>query len=507
MANSRLITHVNDTVTFSVLSRYDPGQTVVCKYTVNPQYEVQSRDYVGLYLAEDFDPSRSVANYLTWQWADIHCTSGHCAINFPARHLPEASPQFLLFAYVSRSMGVIGSSDHFQVIYFCGDPISLISCTTDNSSFVVLEKNPDHFSTPAKFSVHNSLQNSYKSENGSLCQNDHGQAENNFPTEKPVDREDILAGNATDHIQTSTLMEVTEDENNDTEGTVDLTSTAAGSKTLSENRTPAELKTTDCNLETQKIEPVDLSPLHDPDQHGGINSKDEICRLQLQLKRETEKSLEMMMVLERTTREKESLLAHISSLEGNLGKQADENAMLQRSPEKQLLALEEQIAKLMQENQHLFNKVETVQQQVKAREQDLSYAKARLYAANTKIRELEHALITERLTYEKELKRQAIDPVMLNNKETANEDLGHTLESALQKESEESDLASFIPTQERSASALVRLGIEDEVTATPEIQELELLKPDIRCPICNKSASEFADQAAFHVHVDKHFSD
>ena len=101
----------------------------------------------------------------------------------------------------------------------------------------------------------------------------------------------------------------------------------------------------------------------------------------------------MKIAVERTTKEKEALLKRISRLEGEIGRQAVEIALTQRIPEKQhdLSTLHEQIAKLTQENQNISNKVESVQSQLEAREHDLSYAKDKLRAANTKIRDLEHA--------------------------------------------------------------------------------------------------------------------
>jgi hypothetical protein len=53
---------------------------------------------------------------------------------------------------------VIGSSDPFQIVYFGGDPISIVSYTTDRSSisFVVLEKSPNELSTSTTSPIHKS---------------------------------------------------------------------------------------------------------------------------------------------------------------------------------------------------------------------------------------------------------------------------------------------------------------------------------------------------------------
>ena len=528
MADSRPINDedTKDTINFIVFPRYDPCQAIVCEYNVNPRYKVQSRDYVALYPAEDFHPSKTSSNYITWQWADIRSTSDHRTITFPARHLPQASSALLLFVYVSRSNGVIGSSDTFQIIHSCGDPISIVSYTTDKSSFVVLDKSPSEFSTSTTSLIHKSQSTLPISHQNYEGKNDDGNSSTSELEAAEVDVEEVptscQSGRVSDHVQTSTDNitepgEVTENENNDTEGNLDMISTVAGPNARPVNKTEVVLEISSSTTETQPKKHLDLLASCASDQNG-VNTKEDIDRLQSQLIREKEKSHEMKMTVERTAKEKEALLKRINRLEGEIGKRAVENAMSQNIPEKQrdIATLHDRIAQLTQENQYLSNKVESVQKQLEAREHDLSYAKEKLRAANTRIRDLEHALITERLTYENRL--QTANPAVnaSSSEEPANNDLGHKAEeeyhTALQGECDESSdhegLASFIPTQQRSASALVRLGIEDEATTTPEIQGLaQGQSTDIRCPICDRPASSFGDQAAFHVHVNKHFSD
>ena len=536
MADSRLVPHnegAKDTIIFTVCPRYDPGQAIVCEYNVNPQYTVQSRDYVALYAVEEFQPSKTVFNYMTWQWADIRGTADHRAINFPARHLPQASSTFLLFVYISRSNGVIGSSDSFQIIHSCGDPLSIVSYTTDKSSFVVLEKSPSDFSTSTTSLIRNS-QTTFPSSHQSAIiytsqnkNDDDTSSTQELQETNEVEIEEVStayqAESVSEHSQTSkgnscTVIqpEVTETENSDKISTVAGPAARPNLKYKTEVVPESNGSTTEMQGETH----VDLLASRVPDQNG-VNAKEDIDRLQSQLIREIEKSLEMKRTVERTTKEKEALLKRINHLEGEMGKRAVENAMSQHIPEKQrdVTTLHDQIAKLTQEKQYLSNEVESVQSQLEAREHDLSHVKAKVRAANTRIRDLEHALITERLTYENNLKRLLTDDSSVttsSNEAPTNNDLGHTAEeeyhSALQGECDESSdhegLASFIPTQQRSASALVRLGIEDEATATPERQGLvQGQSTDIRCPICNKPALSFRDQAAFHVHVNEHFLD
>ena len=264
MADSRPITHNEgnkDTVNFTVFPRYDPGQAILCEYDVNPQYTVQGRDYVALYAAEDYNPSKTLSNYLTWQWADIRSTCDHRTINFPARHLPQASSAFLLFAYVSRTNGVIGSSNTFQIIHSCGDPVSISSYTTDKSSFVVLEKSPSDFSTPTRSLIQSCFPSSHQSENGILFQSNEGKTDNNSSTQEAVEGEaEEVTERAIDRIQTSkdntsTVIQtgqVTTNDNNDTEGTLEMVSAVASPNAHSENKTGAVLEITNFTTETQE---------------------------------------------------------------------------------------------------------------------------------------------------------------------------------------------------------------------------------------------------------------
>ena len=352
MADSRLISNdegTKDTVIFTVCPRYDPGQAIVCEYNVHPQYTVQSRDYVALYAVEEFQPSKTVSNYMTWQWADIRSTSDRRTITFPARHLPQASSTFLLFAYVSISNEVIGSSA-FQIIHSCGDPVSIASYTTDKSSFVVLEKNPSDFSTSATSLIRKSQKTFPSSQpNDNASQND--QSENDDDNSSiqelqeaaEVEIEEVPTAyqdqSVSEHSQTSkdnpcTVIqpEDTENENNATEGNLDIPWTVPGPTASSRNKTEVGPEINGSTTETQGETHVDLVNSRVPDQNGG-NAKEDIDRLQSQLIREMEKSHEMKMTVERTTKEKEALLKRSYRLEGEMGKRAVENAMSQHIPE------------------------------------------------------------------------------------------------------------------------------------------------------------------------------
>jgi hypothetical protein len=222
---------------------------------------------------------------------------------------------------------------------------------------------------------------------------------------------------------------------------------------------------------------------------------------------------ELKRAVDETTKENQ---AHIHQLEGEYTIE-----MSQQIPDKELdvNTLQKQMVQLNQENQNLSKKLEYLNSDLKTKEQYLFLAIKKLWAANSRIKDLEHALITERLTYEKNHRRvltvdQAVDT--RSNDGSDDIDLGSTsgeeYNTDMQEESEEASqyegLSSFVPTQKRSPSALVRLGIdlEDETTATPEILAQQQ-STNIRCPICNKPASSFGDQAAFYAHVNNHFPD
>jgi DNA repair exonuclease SbcCD ATPase subunit len=253
---------------------------------------------------------------------------------------------------------------------------------------------------------------------------------------------------------------------------------------------------------------------------NGSDEKEDSSSVKFRLIREKNKSLEMKMAVEAALRKKEKLIERISKMEGEMGKKAVENAMshVQHIPEEQrgLTTLHNQLERLTQENHYLFNEVSSVQSKLEAREQDLTRAKNKLHTANAKIKDLERALITERLTYEKNLKKPltANSAVNTNSDEVpeSNGTVEEEYHTALQGECDESpehdELDSFIPTQDRSASALVRLGIEGEAVDTLEGQRaVQGQSIDIRCPICNEPALSFRDQAKFHVHVSEHFAD
>lgn len=514
MADSLLDTKdewTRDTVIFRVCPRYDPDQAIVCEYKVHPQYIVQSRDYVALYAVEEFQPSTTLSNYMTWQWADIRISSEHRTINFPGRHLPQSSLQFLLFAYISRSNGVIGSSDAFQITHFCGDPVSFISCTTgkSSSSFVILEKSPSACTTTSLIRKSNSVVlGDHQSFVTNTTRNEKESADDNnaMQEEKGVQMEEITAVCQGERGDSSTakLIKITdkEFENNVKEAidypevisTVDTTSTISSKGTT--QGTQKIYNETEGEMHSEPCLPEGV--------HEGTKS------LQSKIEREQEKIFETLMIMDETKNENEK---RIHWLEGEMGKQAVENAMLQKSQDKQrdLTALHDQIMKLTQENQDLCNEITSVQSQLEAREHDLSHTKEKLSAANTRIRDLEHALITERLNYESNLKKPSTADSAVNTT-SSNEAVAKldpedtTLQGKCDQSSNHEDLSSFIPTQQRSASALVRLGIEDEAVATLDRQGFVQEQPtDTRCPICNKPALLFRDQAAFHVHVNGHF--
>lgn len=516
MADSLLDTKdewTRDTVIFRVCPRYDPDQAIVCEYKVHPQYIVQSRDYVALYAVEEFQPSTTLSNYMTWQWADIRISSEHRTINFPGRHLPQSSLQFLLFAYISRSNGVIGSSDAFQITHFCGDPVSFISCTTGKSSsslssFVILERSPSACTTTSLTRKSNSVVvGDHQSFVTNTTQNETENADDNNAMQegKGAQMEEITAvcqGERGDSSTAKPIKIIDKEFKNNVREAIDypeMISTVDATSTVSSKSTTQG---------TQKIYNEMEGKMH-TEQCLPEGVHEDTKSLQSEIEREKEKSLEMLMVIDETKKENEK---RINWLEGEMGKQAVENAMLQKTQDKQrdLTALHDQITKLTQENQDLCNEITSVQSQLEAREHDLSYTKEKLSAANTRIRDLEHALITERLNYESNLKKPSTADSAVNT--NSNEAVAKidpedtTLQGKCDQSSNHEGLSSFIPTQQRSASALVRLGIEDEAVATLDRQEfVQEQSTDIRCPICNKPALLFRDQAAFHVHVNGHF--
>jgi hypothetical protein len=497
------------TITFNVSPRYDPGQAIACEYQVNPTYQVQSRDYVALYSAENFHPGESYSNYITWQWADIRMTSdGHRAVTFPARHLPQASSNFLLFAYVSRSHGILGSSDHFQIFHFCGEPISIVSYTTDKSSFVVLEKCPSDVLTSVTSPMHisqNTLSNSnhaHTSE-GKNDESNSSTSESEFEDKTEVqDEKTSEKSPVSGHIPENIISNPQEmDENNVTEDILDINSEIASPIASPLN----EIKSS-TDPEPERAQ-------------NSVSAEDEIELLQSKLAGK----MEIKTTVEKTSPESEAILKPSDTLEGKQ-MQAVEMSRQISGKQPDVTALNDRIAQLTQENQYLSNKVKSVKSQLQTKEQDLSHTKGKLRAANTRIRDLEHALVTERLTYENTRKRvmkvdQAVDTNTIM--EPPNSDHSHseevyytTVQGDDEKKSSENDLASFIPTEQRSQSALVRLGIdfesEDEVTSAKKVplpDRTQKQTTDIRCPICGKPASSFRDQAAFHVHVNKHFLD
>jgi chromosome segregation ATPase len=252
---------------------------------------------------------------------------------------------------------------------------------------------------------------------------------------------------------------------------------------------------------------------------NSVSAEDEIELLQSKLAGK----MEIKTTVEKTSPESEAILKPSDTLEGKQ-MQAVEMSRQISGKQPDVTALNDRIAQLTQENQYLSNKVKSVKSQLQTKEQDLSHTKGKLRAANTRIRDLEHALVTERLTYENTRKRvmkvdQAVDTNTIM--EPPNSDHSHseeeyytTVQEEDEKSSQNEDLASFIPTEQRSQSALVRLGIdfdsEDEVTPATKVSlpdRTQEQTTDIRCPICGKPASSFRDQAAFHVHVNKHFLD
>jgi hypothetical protein len=476
-----------ETVVFTVVLRYDPGQAIVCEYKINPEYTVQSRDYVALYAADEFRADKTLSNYITWQWADIRSTSSNRTINFPARHLPEASTTFLLFAYVSRSRGVIGSSDVFQILPFCGDPISITSCTTDKSSFVVLEKNPSDFSKSQNYDSKEAEVNPFTRSHCHYLQKAGEIQIEEVLTHYQPERASERISTGTGNICTIDQPEVTVKED------------IASSENQREVTHDHEI---DCTSEIGEIQIEQLVKDTKIPNNGEFTVND-VDHLQS----------ELLCELGSTVKEKEEISQCKSQPRRDLGNQVAGEVVTHYIPEKQsyLTALHDQIAQLTQDNQYLSNEVVSGQKQLEAREQDLACTKDKLRKANSKIRDLKHALITERLSYENSLKRLlAANPAV--NSTSENKDLGHTLDQqnfrvtlkgeGCDESSGHEDPVSFIPLQKRSASALVRLGIEDEVSDRSEGES-----SDIRCPICSKPALSFRDQAAFHIHVNEHFSD
>lgn len=489
-------------VAFSINPRCEPGQDVDCHYEVLSDYTVQSRDYVAVYPAEHFQPT-ALRRYITWQWADVNTKEGHRTVIFPSRHLPRASSTYFLFAYVSWSQGVIGQSEQFQILYFSGDPVSLVSVTTEKSSFVILEKaigNADISSCGYQNDVskHADCNELLVLSEGTIRELSASTSESESGSVNPMhSHEDGILGNDPQVDQTETGPFVTNTENQENTE-VSCSSDALGCVGNNPDSQPGHqvfdhlpnVKTDqDEEIERLKSENIHLrSKVHLAEEAAeNWKSAAETCAKEVAISegriRELEKGLEKLNV-DLVDKNEKAVVSH----------QQDEDQI---------------IAAVVQENEILRRSVESLQAQLHESETALSQTQEKLRLYKSRRRDLEQALIRERLSYEVTLRNLAASedhPLAHVNGHKDPETEYHTTTEERVDQKSDDTLASLVPLSQRSASALVRLGIEDQ-QETRQVFEPVNRMSSVRCPVCSTSASTFTDEAAFSAHVNGHFPD
>ena len=107
-----LATQEVDKVTFlNVLGTYVPGETVLASYKLSENYEVNNRDWVGLFRV-GWSSNR---DYYTFEWAPAKDEEGLIrSVKFSGSKLPPDDELFYQFCYVSRSGSIKGASRPFQ---------------------------------------------------------------------------------------------------------------------------------------------------------------------------------------------------------------------------------------------------------------------------------------------------------------------------------------------------------------------------------------------------------
>ena len=106
------MSNIDKKITFlNVLGIYIPGKTVLASYKLSENYEVNNRDWVGLFRV-DCSLNR---DYYTFEWAPAKDEEGLIrSVKFSGSRLPPDDGLFYQFCYVSRSGSIKGASRPFQ---------------------------------------------------------------------------------------------------------------------------------------------------------------------------------------------------------------------------------------------------------------------------------------------------------------------------------------------------------------------------------------------------------
>ena len=132
-----------DKVTFlNVLGAYVPGETVLASYKLSENYEVNNRDWVGLFRV-GWSSNR---DYYTFEWAPAKEEEGLIrSVKFSGSRLPPDDGLFYQFCYVSRSGSIKGASRPFQfsasIRSSTADDLELIEVNEEDSLLLLRSKN------------------------------------------------------------------------------------------------------------------------------------------------------------------------------------------------------------------------------------------------------------------------------------------------------------------------------------------------------------------------------
>ena len=503
MALSRLAgekTTENFLVIFNIEGRYDPDQDIFCHYEVCPDYNVQSRDYVAVYLADQFESTR-VDRYVTWQWADVHTKERQRTVTFPARHLPKTSLTYLLFAYISGTEGVIGVSEQFHILYFSGDPVSLslISETSEKSSFDVLETTPGSASRSSNVSQYNSA--SHVDSNNILAlsegKNQRLGTSTCYPSQSEVlvaSHDDGMSGEDPEkNVQIEIPHSVNNTENQESKAAPCLSNIMPSHV---ENKGDDEAQVHVCE-DLPHVKVRDAKSLE----------SSELKRAQLRSKLTREASENWKCAAEKYAKEIASLMRRIEQLEKLKLSSVDRtNPYASHKADNG-----QQFAAVVRENEILHQSVQSLEARLRESEITIAKLKEQLPQDKGRRRNLEQALIRERLGYEntlKKLRANDSNPQVNSKHEDQEEEEYHSATEENVEQKPADVMGSFVPVSKRSASALVRLGIENEPeTRLVSKPVVKTSASSLRCPVCSTAAATFPDEATFSAHVNGHFPD
>jgi hypothetical protein len=484
----------NFLVKFETDARYDPEQALNCYYQVLSGYVVQSRDYIALHIADRFQSNRAVDEYVTWQWADVHTKEGKRTVTFPARHLPEASQTALMFTYISRTEGVIGVSAPFYILYYLGDPVSLslLSDTSEKSSFVVLQKTPG-----SDFSSNGQSNNSASHDSNDQLAGAEGKSQH-LETSTCQSEEVVTSHDDDQHLQVEMPLSMNNNENQESQ--------TASCLSHAPSREEKEVFLSNDHVENRENKgQVSENSDHLKERHplglSGLTSSYEKLTNKLELTQEASENWKY--AAEKYGQQIAILMKRIDQLEAKQASKVTRDD-LSWKPD-----TEQKLAAVVKENDSLRQSVQSLEARLRESDITISKLKDQLRKDKSRRRDLEQALIRERLSYENTLKKlgaKESNPQLNSKHEEQGDD--NTTEENVEQSSVEV-MGSFIPASQRSASALVRLGLNNEPEAVTHV----MIQPEVkssaslRCPVCSLSASTFPDESAFSDHVNGHFPD